>query len=1416
MEESSSVDASEDRLHGGADMLMEVSYGSPTGTLSQQYPPPILPKPGRDNARLQKLIKKSSKKKVGSSSQTPIPFRSSLSPVNEASPDQEHSDVSTPPTTPEAPVYGSTLDAPLSQEATFYRRTLDSHGSSRGSPYHYSSSPYLCSYYSPQYSSTPTLSPQTYSAPAPPPNCPIAPLYTCSSFLFDDATEPATDAEHTPLSGMPLFPGSVYTNQLKEAQMPTPYTSAQTTGRSGVASLASVETQAPSSALVQPTAPHLASSCAPALVQASVGQASGGASKNTGPSLWANRLLTDNQGTETIYKESSTSHVAAAEPSLLLSSSDLLQKRVYTSKATFYEISKPSLPDLTGLNSAYQGVSLSSTQVKTAPPDTAPTAPALPGQLKTAVPHVTKTRPPVFEDFNANALSLASQPSFPPSMEGPMPNTWGTDQTSRQGLISTLQSIHPNFQGTGSDHSSHKPAAEDDKPHPTPNGLVRLDTAVKPALFKACSENNLARKFSRCEISLSKTTSTETIPQLRACESLLDSSLKQRTQRSEAEARETHPAPPPPRPTGAVSHEQTAPTNLHTHHPPRTPAHWSPRPPARFLTTEKPNAVLNPPNTPKTKSTYYGLTPMEYVAYGGIKASTLNCPPVSPPEACGDSSKPKSPAGISHQPAAEVKLTSGPVLPQTSTPPVPVTGLTGPSLPVSQAESLPRLQAIQLPPSDTVKVALKVEEAKPGITSKPLTDNQEFPACHGSGSQAPTARTPVNLPRVAPMLEAPRPPNPGDASTGITSALAFGKKMPTHPFPMVQSNIPNSNTAGSSTRTFLSEPNVPMQTADVENVPRSTYPTKASDPTPTRPPQSGSSEQNTAVPKTGLTDPQITYSSGASTVPGNLSRITSGILGTAEMGGERQTTTKPPDLNTSSVPDATTKPETVLSSGSGKLGGYPKPDVDKAVDLGVARSNLDSTKPVTLPGIPTTCSSEFSERPQPPAQTAGRSRSSVEDTKVAQVLNTGRRPVPKSPSEKEAKPAVPPDIQTPTTSTSTNRTQNTDDQLPTIAGATTHRAVNMVVDQQRPIRATHAVPTAVCSTPNTDSKPYTHPGTNNPDSIRVDTGIQNSTKPGRVVLTDIKPPTDSPLKPSAEPKSSERPRNKQLCKAHTTEGSLASMLLKAARSLTSPTKIPPTKPDPPGQVPLPSSVSPKPQVPDSRGTSTTQSAHTGEPGKSEDSLPEAQTKTKPERDCEHPAGTEAKCTEVPEKGPQETKKPKGLKAKLSGWTRLKKHMVVEPEEPKFPDPGRHEENLARAGQDTPAGAEEESGGQGVMKKDEAPRALKMWDAVLFQMFSTKENIMKQINADKSNAEKSKTSKDHPAQVPSFAHRLPILLYSPRFDARKLKEAAEKPLTKIATVFERSLLHRKGEGEEPKDFNRTAKGFGMSKTKTTSD
>ncbi|XP_006033715.1 proline-rich protein 33-like [Alligator sinensis] len=154
-------------------------------------------------------------------------------------------------------------------------------------------------------------------------------------------------------------------------------------------------------------------------------------------------------------------------------------------------------------------------------------------------------------------------------------------------------------------------------------------------------------------------------------------------------------------------------------------------------------------------------------------------------------------------------------------------------------------------------------------------------------------------------------------------------------------------------------------------------------------------------------------------------------------------------------------------------------------------------------------------------------------------------------------------------------------------------------------------------------------------------------------------------------------------------------------------------------------------------------------------------------------------------------KSKPPRVGLRGWSRLKKHLIVEPEEPKFPEP---EPAMPKQEEE---GKKKSDLSQGSTSQDRLvkPRATRMWDAILYQMTTSK--MRKQQDKDKG-----------VRKVVGFPFRchLPLLLHRPRFDARKLKELASKPMTRITTVFELSLLHRKPPEEDPKNFNRTASGW----------
>ncbi|XP_056349947.1 proline-rich protein 33 [Oenanthe melanoleuca] len=179
-------------------------------------------------------------------------------------------------------------------------------------------------------------------------------------------------------------------------------------------------------------------------------------------------------------------------------------------------------------------------------------------------------------------------------------------------------------------------------------------------------------------------------------------------------------------------------------------------------------------------------------------------------------------------------------------------------------------------------------------------------------------------------------------------------------------------------------------------------------------------------------------------------------------------------------------------------------------------------------------------------------------------------------------------------------------------------------------------------------------------------------------------------------------------------------------------------------------------------------------------IPEQMTPSSPNSSCPPKAEPAPPSVEAP--------RPPGA----SAWHRLKKHLMVQPEATNFP-----ESKPEKLGQEE---GNKEDAAQAVIKQDctlVKSKATRMWDAILYQVALTKER--------KQRAEEKKPQKEESIFLP---RRLPILLHKPRFDARKLKELAAKPMTKISTVFEVSRFRPRGAEEHSKSFNRTASGWSV--------
>ncbi|XP_074853923.1 proline-rich protein 33 [Carettochelys insculpta] len=175
-----------------------------------------------------------------------------------------------------------------------------------------------------------------------------------------------------------------------------------------------------------------------------------------------------------------------------------------------------------------------------------------------------------------------------------------------------------------------------------------------------------------------------------------------------------------------------------------------------------------------------------------------------------------------------------------------------------------------------------------------------------------------------------------------------------------------------------------------------------------------------------------------------------------------------------------------------------------------------------------------------------------------------------------------------------------------------------------------------------------------------------------------------------------------------------------------------------------------------------------------------------------PTATIPSTSSFPKAGPPPPpleEKVRPLKSKLSGWSRLKKRLLVEPEGAQFPETEPAKPDHEEAGKKAEGSPGKASQDNRLIKS----RATKMWDAILYQMTTLKRG-------------KQQEEEKRIRKVEGFSlWRCLPLLHRPRFDARKLKELASKPMMKITTILESSLLHSKTT-EEPKNFNRTASGW----------
>lgn len=1412
-------------------MPTEVSYSNGLDPdLSQQYlPPPLLPKPGKDNVRLQKLKKRRVKRR-GSLSQTPVPFRSCLSPVDEASTELEHSDQSTPPKTPDS-VY--ITDSSVSGFPSGCRRDQSVSAVARPAGGHVGSFP-----------------PRSFMSGTSEEH--VAPLYECSSALFDEATPfliPPLDSPPERFEELHLS-SAVTLNTTPKARGPVATVPIITTSQSGTKISTHSLTLSPASPKGGPGSPpsHITQlPPVPLLLSVSNSQTppfcqSQGETDNSPrdkPRTQAWPLTSTPTGNSYSACRITASKVASVEAVREMKPATA-QTRIYTSKATFYEIAKPpSFQDLAV--ASYQEASSPNIYMENTPGsgtqgDQSHVVTSGSEGRRPKTPSCTPARGPTpfFEISTPNPLLFATGPACKPS----------------QGLqTSAVVKEAPGRTANPDNRTSTRPAATDPKPTAVDHiSLGKASDQSKETGIPNAKKNEADQKLSPAAFTPEPAANVVTpkdpvVPKLQTNPACRTSALPK------------------------VPTFYTATSNLNPKPVICTQTPLSPKPPPviyqpvaearKSLSSLLGTQMSLATSKPKSRSAYYGLTPTEYVAYGGIRAAAPRPSPRYPTPGSNTTQSDEA-VNAAQRPLVATKLLNGPD-------PSSVLKVSGPGRcspaenagfisKATQSAQGPDKESTRRPADRGAEVRSGRSERKAAVSgSQPTASHQRATVTPRPG---PAQHEDVFVQH--PETEAGSKPTEAAISNGVS---------------MAEENQA-SQTAG-QTQNSLSELEHPETIPPVspsnrrslgKNEPRfANVSSKASVPVNSGP--ALPLRATVCSPHDGL---------GSITAPQHTNhpqRVR------ADISDHRDFDTHNPQPK----PELSDHSKVATPSDRGNVEAKQTPNATEHRSCNQAGTSTDSNAPSTgvtgvLPGNETateqslTLSTSSTGVLSPVAVTKTGTESSNNVSLVPAVSSSPRMRcvTPKGPQVRSNRPEG--HVKNPGTMTSwtpgnaeakvSNIKQGEKQNICSRIRAETPKTFGQSVVKGAEMQ-THSVntPTSSCvqlqnqpenvlpptSRQDGTAKSPLQPSASGAKVNRLNTEIKatlaDSTE-GNVLSQTQKIPSDlSPTSckqgrsrnPNTNATSGRRPflsceTRAKVQPPSVENGSLhpaggrslagqaaltvggasaaepetdalmkASLVQAAVIDSAPPASLPqasgPLK-DPPPNSGTSAPSQPKPGPKDTAALSTEAPAAPAQ-------TPEVKPSTKS-------ATSTASSTDQKAIGAEAAPpKAKGLKGKISGWTRLKKHMVVQQEEPKFPEvedkaPGDSSSSKDKA-EPGEAPADPLTNQEAALKKEGA-KALKMWDALLFQMFSTKDRIMQQITAGKKDAEGRKASRGGPAEVPSFVSRLPVLLYSPRFDARKLKEAAAKPLGKIAAVFEKSLIRRKGQEDECKDFNRKARGF----------